>query len=530
MLLAANEGAVSVLEFLIRRVHSTAAEGLLAMLLVEAAQEGRGEVLELLARVLKEPMQHVTTSEAQSTLNAAVTRGHTEFVKRLLADEEGPFRAAFVGDPSTTVFLLESCVTRENAAPELLHALLNAHPEGVARAMLKEAERGRLPNLIEKAFSHHNFHLLDEFMAFLSAEYTEALLHAWLADICVMAHAVAHSNLELCKQLQLMGFAVLRHGNSLEDHKPLEEAIKSGSVEKCKFLLESGEWIGSGDHSLRAGTWVRVAVGHGHVEVCDWLLQYGSPADLTTGCEQRGITPFHIACQHGHLGVAQWLSKHWESPTAHIDDLTEAGNSALHLACRDNHFAVAQFLLDLGTRHVHTRNTMEGFTPVACACAAGSLECVRALYDHGAEADLNYRMTASQLSVFAVAYFNSHFDVCWWLVRKGAHRMDMTLERKVALYDHKSSIFQELRTQCADMVRNSTAHHTFRRGAAQDPSDGASKLASFDSDAYNGVVSLVADFLPLPKDDTERRNVLSFLKFFRAVTLGKHVLPSGSLA
>ncbi|KAL2134883.1 hypothetical protein VTI74DRAFT_10609 [Chaetomium olivicolor] len=133
--------------------------------------------------------------------------------------------------------------------------------------------------------------------------------------------------------------------------------------------------------------------------------------------DDRGQTPFSLACARGRLKTARLLLE----KGADIESKEQAGKSALALACLGKHEKLAQFLLDNGA-DVNSRCNA-GRTPLFYAWGYGHTDRKRfptvaqLLLDRGADLEARDNHGASVLS--AVAWYGNR-DGVRWLIQNGA--------------------------------------------------------------------------------------------------------------
>lgn len=163
------------------------------------------------------------------------------------------------------------------------------------------------------------------------------------------------------------------------------------------------------------------AAAKGHIHVVKYLT---SVVNVYVECRnQQQDTPLQGAAQNGHVGVVRFLV---EEANADATVSCNEASTPLYTAAQHGHCAVVEFLC----RHFATTASCErhavdiidsqvfhGFTPTYVAACNGHWQCVRILYQCGADPT---RRSSDDSTPLVVASQNGHTDVVRYILSSAA--------------------------------------------------------------------------------------------------------------
>lgn len=156
---------------------------------------------------------------------------------------------------------------------------------------------------------------------------------------------------------------------------PLHLAALGGHADSVRWLLEKGSWPDAFDEADNSA--LHLAARVGHVETIEQLLGGGAKLEVRN---KRGVTPLGEAIVAGHLQAAKALHR-----GGGCREDRSRGLTLLHLSAGTGRPAVMEWLLRGGASLSDDGNPQK-VTPLHCAAISGSLDAVRLLLEHGADA------------------------------------------------------------------------------------------------------------------------------------------------
>jgi len=190
---------------------------------------------------------------------------------------------------------------------------------------------------------------------------------------------------------------------------PLMTASRTGSVRTVAALIQHKAEINARQRTSQ--TAIMWAAAEGHAAVVSLLLKHD--ADFRTPL-RTGFTPLFFAVREGQREVVDFLLEAGEDvnsamrPQIEAGRVPKSGTSPLLLAIENGHFELAVHLLELGAdanddrtgftplhtiswvRKPNSGDGLDGDPPPTGTGSITSLQCVRALVEHGA--DVNARL------------------------------------------------------------------------------------------------------------------------------------------
>ncbi len=196
---------------------------------------------------------------------------------------------------------------------------------------------------------------------------------------------------------------------------PLMTASRTGRIRAVGALIAHKADVNA---TQRAGqTAIMWAAAEGHADVVSLLLKHD--ADIRTPLK-TGFTPLFFAVREGKSNVVDVLLKAGEDvnqamrPQVEGGRVPKSGTSPLLLAIENGHFELAAHLLELGAdpnddrtgftplhtmswvRKPNSGDGLDGDPPPIGSGRLTSLECVRALVEHGADVNAQLKRGSSR--------------------------------------------------------------------------------------------------------------------------------------
>lgn len=135
-------------------------------------------------------------------------------------------------------------------------------------------------------------------------------------------------------------------------------------------------------------TLLQMALQHEKPELAYVLLQYGADPNLSSS----SMLPIHDAAERGYISVLEKIQEDWPEFDwlARCDAPGKPSFNALQIAALHGRTSALLFLVGRTTLHYHInkRTPRKGDPPVHLAIAAGDVECVRILAQHGSDLEM----------------------------------------------------------------------------------------------------------------------------------------------
>jgi ankyrin repeat protein len=153
--------------------------------------------------------------------------------------------------------------------------------------------------------------------------------------------------------------------------KEFFDAIRVGDLDRVSTMIEADQALLKSKNDSGLGPFV-VAKYLGRSDIAALLLERGVELDVFAACM---------------AGARERVSELIERDPELVKSYSPDGWTPLHLACFFNQPAIAEALIERGADvQARSRNTMNN-APVHAAAAGRSLEAVRILLEHGADAN-----------------------------------------------------------------------------------------------------------------------------------------------
>lgn len=352
-----------------------------------AAAEGKTDVVKYLSNRVS--TLSVVRSDGISTLSAAVVGGHVDVVKILLKDE-GVRDGINNGDNEGLTPVMNAC---EQGSADILKLLMKS--SGTVNAVSKN---GFTPLIVASAAGNE-----EQVKILLDNGAAVDQMHE--EGVTALMYAAASGHLEVAKLLVEKGAVVdVRHSNG-------------GTA-----LMETGASLNENNH-----------------EIMEFLISKGAAFDLI---DKDGVSPLMSAASQGQCKCANLLLQNLKKKLekglkSHINLAANSGGSALMFAAgsgkvecveslvkegADVHMLVqaqAEYLQSLAEQVAageEVEEHVDGINSLMIAAAAGHLDVVQALLEHGA--DVNVKDEEDKTALAAAVKAN-HGEIASLLIENG---------------------------------------------------------------------------------------------------------------
>ncbi|ORX44833.1 ankyrin [Piromyces finnis] len=206
---------------------------------------------------------------------------------------------------------------------------------------------------------------------------------------------------------ELINYGAFVNQQENEGNTPLILASLFGCKDTIRILLQE-ERCDSYLKNHHGWSAVHCATLYHHLNTLKILLDHGLPID---DCNEKGITPLHIAAENGDKNIVQYLV----TRGARLDYPSQTGKTALMFAAARGHLDTVKCLIDGGAQLEAIE--MKGDTPLMHAVYNGHVEVVRYLTEKGA----NLHIRNSKMATPAIyATSNQHPEVLKYLLEHNA--------------------------------------------------------------------------------------------------------------
>ncbi|XP_019768638.2 protein TANC2 isoform X2 [Dendroctonus ponderosae] len=300
------------------------------------------------------------TSQGQTALSLASSKGHCDVVRQLVAAGASPGHADAVGYCPLVHAARNGCL---NVVGYLLACdWVLKHPNDVE---LAEAAQQALIAAAGQGHTEIVEYLLD--MAEVTADMADSITGE--TALTVAASNGCHT---VCSALISRGASI--SVKNRKDVTPLLIAVKEGHWAVAERLIQNHAAIEQMDETGR--TPLILAAAEGHLGLIDLLLDKGS--DLTKQ-DKDGLTPLCWACLRGKVQAAQSLVERG----ANINHHDRTGRTPLDLAAYNGNPTLVQFLLDRGAIIEHV--DINGMRPLDRAIGCKNVQVVQCFLKKGAK-------------------------------------------------------------------------------------------------------------------------------------------------
>ena len=200
-------------------------------------------------------------------------------------------------------------------------------------------------------------------------------------------------------------------------------ALRQHDLKKMRELLDaSPELVGKGDR--RSNQPIHWATMTRQLDAIDELLRRGADINAT---RMDGGRPIHVT--NGDYFYRGWrdVPSDWPVTPAQVLDHLKARGAFIDLptACHTGDIARVRELLRQDPSLANRLGENEGYylgagAPISNAAAAGRIDIVQLLLDHGADPNLPEEQIAPRGKALYNAVYNGHYDIAELLLERGA--------------------------------------------------------------------------------------------------------------
>lgn len=201
-------------------------------------------------------------------------------------------------------------------------------------------------------------------------------------------YAAKKGYLELLKLLFLLGTQTIIE-KELSGQTPLYLACVHGKTSAMEYLIEQGaqtDTRNSCGFHMNGWSLLHAAAYNNQKEALELLLNKG--LQVSSHCDDFGLTAFFVAVKHGRLDAARIMLSHI-SYDAYVDEVDSNGWTCLHWAALRGEIETAQFLIRNGA--CVNAQTNLGDTPLHLAASGDHETMARVLIQVGADRTIENR-------------------------------------------------------------------------------------------------------------------------------------------
>ena len=246
-------------------------------------------------------------------------------------------------------------------------------------------------------------------------------LDLWVDDDPIeMARDRGYAEME-----QLLADTLETKFNASPKGEPVALALREHDLKKMRELLDAApELLAKGDR--RSNQPIHWATMTRQLDAIDELLRRGADINAQT---MSGARPIHVT--NGDYFYRGWrdVPRDWPVTPAQVMDHLKARGASIDLptACHTGDIARVRELLRQDPSLANRLGENDGGyylgagAPVSNAAAAGRIDIVQLLLDHGADPNLPEEQIAPKGKALYNAVYNGHYDIAKLLLERGAY-------------------------------------------------------------------------------------------------------------
>jgi ankyrin repeat protein len=211
--------------------------------------------------------------------------------------------------------------------------------------------------------------------------------------------------------------------NASPKGEPVASALREHDLKKMRELLDAApELLGKGDR--RSNQPIHWATMTRQLDAIDELLRRGADINAT---RTDGGRPIHVT--NGDYFYRGWrdVPRNWPVTPAQVMDHLKARGAFIDLptACHTGDIDRVRELLRQDPSLANKLGENEGYypgagAPISNAAAAGRIDIVQLLLDHGADPNLAEEQIAPRGKALYNAVFHGHYEIAKLLLERGA--------------------------------------------------------------------------------------------------------------